>query len=244
MAGKILSIGNSFSEDAHRWLHKLAKDNGVELETVNLFIGGCGLETHWNNLKENRADYDFQPNGNIGERKISIAEALDLEKWDIITIQQVSQLSGVYESYEPYLSSVISIVRKVQPNAKVYIHQTWAYETDSNHGGFVNYNNNQAEMYRAIEQASEKAAKSINAKLLPSGKIIQILRDTVPEFDYKNKGLSLCRDGFHLSLDYGRFTAAATWLKTITGKEIKTSNFEDFNPVLISKIVDVVNKNI
>lgn len=31
---KILFIGNSFSQDAHKWLHKLAKANGVEFETA------------------------------------------------------------------------------------------------------------------------------------------------------------------------------------------------------------------
>ena len=60
---KVLSIGNSFSQDAHKWLHKLAENNGVDLETVNLYIGGCSLGTHWKNAKENNADYEFELNG-------------------------------------------------------------------------------------------------------------------------------------------------------------------------------------
>ena len=48
---RILSIGNSFSQDAHKWLNKLASDNGIELENVNLYIGGCSLETQWYNFK-------------------------------------------------------------------------------------------------------------------------------------------------------------------------------------------------
>lgn len=239
---KVLSIGNSFSEDAHKWLHKLAKANGVEIETVNLFIGGCSIETHWKNAKENNAHYELQINGGENEKKISITEALELKKWDIITVQQVSSLSGMYETYEPYLSSLVSVVRKAQPDAKIYFHQTWAYETDSDHGGFVNYNNNQAEMYRRIIETSENAARAINAELIPSGKVIQTLRKTVPEFNYKNGGLSLCRDGFHLSWDYGRFAAAAIWLHTITGKKINVSNFENFNPELLKKIICVVNE--
>lgn len=239
---KILSIGNSFSQDAHKWLHKLAKVNGVEFETANLFIGGCSLDTHWKNIKENNAHYDLEFNGDGSERKISIAEALELEKWDIITVQQVSSLSGMYETYEPYLSSLVSVVREAQPDAKLYFHQTWAYEIDANHGGFANYNNNQTEMYHRIKDTSEKAAKSICAELIPTGTVIQALRETVPEFDYKNGGLSLCRDGFHLSWDYGRFAAAATWLHTITGKKINASYFEDFNPELLKNIIDIVKE--
>lgn len=238
---KVLSIGNSFSTDAHKWLHKLAKDNGIELETVNLFIGGCSLETHWKNAQENNAHYDLELNGENAERKISIAEALELKKWDIITLQQASSLSGMYETYEPYLSSLVMVVRKAQPDAKIYFHQTWAYETDSDHGGFVNYNNDQKEMYCRIKEACAKAARSINAELIPSGKVIQTLRETVPEFNYKNGGLSLCRDGFHLSLDYGRYAVAAVWLHTIMGGKISAADFEDFNTELLKKIIDVVN---
>ncbi len=241
---QILSIGNSFSQDAHKWLYKLAQDNDINLETVNLYIGGCSLKMHWDNIKSNNATYDFEPNGNCGERKISIMEALKLKKWDIITLQQVSGASGIYETYEPYVSSVVSTIKKEQPNAKIYFHQTWAYEIDADHSDFVNYNNNQNKMYRCIKETSKVVAESINANLIPSGDIIQTLRESIPEFDYKNGGLSLCRDGFHLSLDYGRFAVAATWLRTITGQEIKTSNFEDFNPELICKIINIVNKKI
>lgn len=34
-----MSIGNSFSQDAHNWLHKLAKLSGFDIETANLCIG-------------------------------------------------------------------------------------------------------------------------------------------------------------------------------------------------------------
>ena len=239
---KVLSIGNSFSQDAHKWLHQLAESNGVDLEAVNLYIGGCSLETHWKNAKENNAYYRLEFNGEYSGRSISINEALLLEKWDVVTVQQVSGLSGIYETYEPYLSSLVSVIKAAQPDAKLFFHQTWAYELDSSHSDFVRYGNNQAAMFDCIKKASEKAAESIGAGLIPTGKAIQILRETVPDFDYKNGGLSLCRDGFHLSLDYGRFTAAAVWLYFLSGKQIKTEEFGDFDTLLLRKITDVVNR--
>ena len=48
---KILAIGNSFSEDAARYLHQTAKAAGVDTKVVNLFIGGCPLERHWKNIE-------------------------------------------------------------------------------------------------------------------------------------------------------------------------------------------------
>ena len=49
----VLSIGNSFSQDAHRYLHDFARSEGVDIETVNLFIGGCSLERHYRNMVGN-----------------------------------------------------------------------------------------------------------------------------------------------------------------------------------------------
>lgn len=35
---KILSIGNSFSQDAQRYLHETAKQDGSDLKTVNFSV--------------------------------------------------------------------------------------------------------------------------------------------------------------------------------------------------------------
>lgn len=237
---KVLSIGNSFSQDAHRWLHSLAAANGMDIATFNLYIGGCSLETHWQNFTGNHAFYDLEPNGGECIRKISIRDALAMDKWDVVTVQQVSQLSGIRESYEPWLSCLVREVRKACPEAKLYFHQTWAYEPDSDHGGFANYDRDQEKMHTCILDATTAAARAVSAEIIPVGPVVQVLRKT-PEFDRSAGGRSLCRDGFHLSLDYGRFAAAATWIKTLTGKDIKVQPFEDFDVRLIERIAEVVN---
>jgi len=236
---KVLSIGNSFSEDSHKWLTKLSHTQGEDIQTVNLFIGGCLLELHWTNWVENRKDYDLQINGEDQHEKISLLEALEYDTFDVITLQQGSRHSGVPESYFPYINDLYEVVCQKQPQAKVYFHQTWAYEIDSDHDAFEIYNHSQKEMYDGIVISSEKAAKAIDVDIIPCGKVIQTLRDTVPEFDYKNGGLSLCRDGFHLSENYGRFAAAITWYHTLTGKKITLTEFENFDTGLIQKIIKI-----
>ena len=47
---KVLSIGNSFSMDAQRYLHQLARREGVDLFCMNLYIGGCAQRTHYLNI--------------------------------------------------------------------------------------------------------------------------------------------------------------------------------------------------
>ncbi len=237
---KILSVGNSFSTDAHRFLYRLAHINGIEVKTVNLFIGGCDLKTHWKNAEENNFCYDMEINGNEGTKVVSIAQALNLDKWDIITLQQVSNLSGIFDSTEPYLTNLSQYIRQNQSQAEFYYHQTWAYEIDTKHTGFLNYDNDQAKMHNCIRETAHKAANNIEAKIIPTGDVIQQLRNT-KEFDYKNGGLSLCRDGYHLSNDYGRFAAAATWLHTFTEKEIFCESFDELDIAFIKVILDTVN---
>ena len=241
---KILSIGNSFSQDAHHWLHQLAELNGHDFYTIDLYISGCSLQTHWENHLADIAECELEVNGGPMERYISVTEALKLEDWDIVTLQQASPLSGKWESYEPYLSNLAQLVRSICPRAQIYFHQTWAYEKDATYSGYVHYDNDQQKMYNAIMEASEKAAKKLDVPLIPVGRIIQGLRENLPEFDYGNGGISLNRDGFHLTYDYGRVAAAAVWIKKITGKDVFAKEFQDFDPVILEKICNFVNKEI
>lgn len=221
---KILSIGNSFSQDAHRWLYDICKSAGKEIYNANLYIGGCTLYNHWNKFLSNEAAYEYQIKGET-VKMISLKEALSAEKWDIVTFQQASGHSGRYDTYEPFLSDLYREVRLACQNAKFYFHRTWAYETDFESEAFAFYNNDQHYMYEAICDASKKAAESSKFQIIPSGDVIQYLRDNTNEFDCKNGGLSLCRDGFHLSYIYGRFAAALTWYCTLFGGKAADIDF-------------------
>lgn len=240
---KILSIGNSFSADAHAYLHTLAEQSGEELITVNLAIGGCSLQTHWENIENNNANYLHSINGGEwAEKLVTIEEIIKSERFDAVTLQQVSHFSGQYETYQPYLNNITSYVRKHQPEAKLYIHRTWAYELDSSHEGFLSYERNQKKMYEAICKASESACLAIGATPILAGDVIQALRERIPLFDYSNGGESLCCDGFHMSHTYGRYAVALTWLATLTGKRVAPMPFKELNIHIIAKISDIVNE--
>ena len=43
----ILSIGNSFSPNAQRYLHNIARSDGVIINTFNLYIGRFSLGLVW-----------------------------------------------------------------------------------------------------------------------------------------------------------------------------------------------------
>ena len=97
---KILCIGNSFSCDATRYLHQIARSQKEAWQISNLYIGGCSLEQHYRNmLRENEA-YGLQINGNLSGFYVSLKEALLNRPWDVITIQQASHFSFNKETYE------------------------------------------------------------------------------------------------------------------------------------------------
>lgn len=218
---KLLAIGNSFSEDAiEQNLFELAAAAGHQMVIGNMYIGGCSLERHWGNAQSNKPDYDYRKIGIDGKMtrtaNYTLDKALRDEQWDYVSLQQVSQLSGMYNSFQPYLDSLIAYVRaRVPATTKLIWHVTWAYAQNSTHGGFANYDRNQDKMYRAIVEGAQRLKKE-NAQFslfVPVGTAIQNARTSFV-------GDHLNRDGFHLDLVLGRYTAACTWFECLFGTKV------------------------
>ena len=219
---KILSIGNSFSQDAQRYLYRLAKKAGDNFKTVNLDIGGCSLRTHYLNALEDKANYAFEYNGDYPGLAVSIKQLLISDDWDVITLQQASHFSAHYETYTPYLENLVEYIKKYCPHSKIYIHQTWAYEEGSERLRDIGGYDSADAMFKGIREAYAKAAQSIHADgIIPSGQAM--LNATKMCID------KIHRDTFHASLGAGRYLVALTWYKALTGKDITNNTFDDFD---------------
>lgn len=221
---KVLAIGNSFSQDALEHLYHIAQSAGLEqIVLANLYIGGCSLETHWNNAKHNLAAYSYDKNIDgtwRSQENQTILHGLQDEAWDIITFQQVSGLSGIDSSYQEdnRLTNLINYVHqhKTNPHLKLAWHMTWAYQQDCTKESFARYNNDQLTMYRAIVRATQREIVNNEAFsfLIPTGTAIQNVRTSY-------LGDTLTRDGYHLSLNLGRYIAGLTWFRVLTGQPIE-----------------------
>jgi hypothetical protein len=249
---KILAIGNSFSEDATYYLHKIAKADGINTKVVNLYIGGCSLETHWQNVEQDAKAYLYERDGEATGQYVSIKEALLEEDWDFVICQQASHYSGIQETYYPFITNLFAYIRKYAPKAEHLLHQTWAYEIDSAHDGFASYNHSQQEMHDRLCSAYKRAADELGVTTIPSGDVIQKVRAKEP-FIYEKGGRSLCRDGFHLDFLYGRYLAAATWYEFLFKKSILENSYipetiyapgELADPKLINVIKECVHKEV
>ena len=232
---KILSIGNSFSQDAQRYLYRLAKKAGDNFKTVNLDIGGCTLRTHYLNSLEDKAGYSFEYNGEDVGLKVSIKQLLISDEWDVITFQQASHLSAHYETYTPYLEHLKEYVKKYCPHAKIYMHQTWAYEDGTERLREVGGYDSAEAMFQDIRDAYAKAAQAIQADgIIPCGQAM---------FNATKMGIKkIHRDTFHASLGAGRYLLALAWYKALTGKDITNNDFDDFDEPVSDKVRQIVIK--
>lgn len=214
---KILSIGNSFSEDAQRYLHAMAAHEGIDLLCANLYIGGCTLETHYDNLINETRPYEYSENA-VFLRKSTLKDGIAAHEWDIITLQQASYFSYKDESFYPYINELAAYLRKNCPKAKIYIHETWSYsgkerltaQKFGTHGDMFSY----------VERAYRKAEKEISADgFIPAGETLERLQ---------NRGFDIHRDGSHASLGLGRFAVALTWLGALYGFDVTKASYKEF----------------
>lgn len=258
---RTLSIGNSFSTDALRWLHDLSVAGGQPIETVNLHIGGCSLMQHALNARNNTPNYLLEVNGELVREGVTMQETLEDGEYDVVTLQQASPSSGLLTSYTPYADELADLVRQVQPKARLYVHQTWAYDEDSEHELFIAYNRKQQMMYDKLSQAYDIMAMALDASIIPTGDLIQELRESpyfakdgaVPcsydvdeelsEFPAESEDTStppsLTRDGFHLNLYYGRYAAACVWYAALTGSASADVDWIPPKPVQLPKNQDL-----
>lgn len=215
---KVLSIGNSFSQDAQRYLSRIAAAHGIQMKNVNLYIGGCTLRTHYLNMLDDLRAYEFQYCGEGCGIKVSIREALISDEWDYVTLQQASHKSYDYSTYTPYIEALKEYVKRYCPHAKILIHNTWAYADASERLMSRGYESGEA-MLADVVSAYAQAAKAIDADgIIPSGQaLMAALRLGMP---------SVHRDNFHASFGFGRYLLGLVWLKKLTGVDISNDTFD------------------
>ncbi len=233
---KILSIGNSFSDDAQRYLRQIAMNEEIEIETLNLCIGGCSLERHADNIKTGKREYLFHYNGDLEcDDLITIDEGILMREWDIVTLQQVSTDSFKEASFYPYIYEVANYVRAKLPNAKIYIHQTWAYEHDCQRVFEVTEGKGAEFMLDGIRRSYGRAKNEIGAEgIIPSGELMEIL--------YKNGATKIYRDSFHASYGLGRYALGLLWFKLFTGRSVLNNSFQALDEYVSESDLDIARR--
>lgn len=183
---RLLTIGNSFSQDATAFLAKLAEADGNKLILKVAVIGGSPLQLHWDKAQQHERD-PKDPSGLYSSGK-GLKEILQDGPHDFVTIQQRSLSSHDVNTYRPYAANLRDYVKQHAPQAELLLHETWAYRMDDPRFSAAKPTpgepRTQREMYEQLAQAYRMIASELGVRLIPVGDAF-FAADTDPTWGYQ-----------------------------------------------------------
>lgn len=239
---KLLSISNSYGKNALWELYDICKAEGVkEIDIAVMYIAGCSLDKHWENIQNNNAAYEVFRNNNgtwVSTQNCSIDSLLSEGDWNVITTQNSSGLSGNADGYSN-LNNVADYIKEKCPNSKLVWHQIWGYQSGSKWLTSNLYNGDENLMYNSI-------VDRVNDTVIPSGKFDSVVPVGTAVMNARTSNLKNevhIDDGSHLSEDLGYYIAAFTWYCHLTGQDVYDTNFA-VNGMLSSSELNVVVESV
>ena len=223
---RILSIGNSHTRYPSKYVPYIVNAAGIDKTKLCWYIlyqGSSSLE-YWAGIYEggtNRALEDT----NVGTLSISrtsgtMAELLS-QDWDVITLQQVSTNLYDYNTFEPYLTTLINAIKRHCPKAAIAWQFGWQDSDYFNpNGGIINYSNKFNSIIDAVKKVV--ALNGIDI-IIPSGMAIENARFTSLNIDNYN----LTEDTNHLAAGVGKYIGAGTWFQTLIAPVFNKSFYGD-----------------
>ena len=191
---------------------------------------------HFRNLMGDKKNYEFEINGYATGLFVSIKDALLSREWDYVSLQQVSQHSVDYATFQPFLNELSAYVKKYAPTAKQILHQTWGYRPESKNLQNLGYACHE-DMFKDVEKSYVQAAKVIGTDIIiPSGAVMNRL--------LKNGFETIHRDAVHASYGIGRYALGLTWYKKLTGNPIDNNSFRDFDEEITPEEIEIIKKSV
>lgn len=199
----LLGIGNSFTENMLLLLPYLLPHQGSgELDVAYLYRPGATLDQYCETMKQGGREcslFEFDPESGAWQetQHVRIDSVLRIKPWDVITLQQASGTSGLYDTVKPNLQMMLDSIEYYLPLARIAWHATWSYSRNSSHPNFSNYDFSQLKMDYAIEQTTLAVRNDFADRIdmiIHSQQLIKRLRQTA-----LNDSLDLTSDGYHLS---------------------------------------------
>ena len=155
----------------------------------------------------------------------------------MITVQQAIHESFNPTTYTPYGEELAEYIRSKVPTARLIVHQTWAYEKDSERLHQVAGYDRAEDMLTDVVKCYADFAARIHADgIIPSGEMFgALLKGGIPQIH---------RDTFHASLGAGRYALALLWYRMLTGRSVLDNPFCDFDQPVDQKTVDLIKATV
>ncbi|NND07013.1 MAG: DUF4886 domain-containing protein [Saprospiraceae bacterium] len=195
----VLTIGNSFANNACKYLEEIVQSvTHCHILITKANIGGCSLEKHANLIEACEQDPGLKPYGNTH----SLKDLLLQDKYDYITIQQVSSQSFMAHTFEPHANKLINYISKYAPGAQVLVHQTWAYSPDAER--LLEWNLSRQSMHDSLVHNYTVLSQKYDLGMLPSGSAF------FHSFNKRSNYKLWSSDGYHAN-ENGCYLAGCVW---------------------------------
>jgi hypothetical protein len=184
---RLLTVGNSFSANATRYLGDLAKAGGHTLIHQPLVLPGASFQDQV--AKARKHEEAPKSKSGLYANGLGLKEALRKETWDYVTIQQASIKSADFRTYQPYAGWLRNYIAKHAPQANLLIHQTWAYRIDDPRflkpSGKEGEPQSHEQMYRDLTSAYDRVSAELGGTIIPVGDAFYAA-DTDPAWGFKH----------------------------------------------------------
>lgn len=225
---KVLTIGNSFAQNASTYATEIAYANGEELTFGYLMFPSCTIDMHYEAaaadrhifrfkvttpdnmrgtlLKDYPADQNFDQD--LPETAASIKEALEYTDWDIIVFQQESASARDIGTFGN-LGNLIEYVRGICPDAGLMFHEVWRWGEWGE------------DQFDLIKSNSETVAAQYGLEIIPSGLAFEYARDALGSDIIVNEN-----DGHYQHANtYGMYIAGCAYVGAIFDIEVSPNTF-------------------
>ena len=232
----ILMVGNSFCFYFCDELYGMLEAAGIKARVCNVYYSGCKLEQHWTWWKGNVSNYDFIVNDESGKNKTEGANleyCLSQGNWDVITLQEGSAKmrkgtpAAELAISAQYRQDLYGLFADKFPLAKLYWHQTWAYQVGFDRDSYQVDGAEQSAYHERQREYALSVCQENNVTRIPSGDAWKIVRDG----GYDDLCARLAKDNgigdFYHDGDIGggQFLNACVWFETLTGQSCIGNTF-------------------
>ncbi len=203
---RLLSIGNSYSQDALAYVPFIMRNMGVDvdLQIGILMQSSATLAMHVDNFEKDTAAYTFYLyNGGSSWQKLgkkTIQWALNNYQWDIVSLQQGAGGAFRWSTIQPYLNKLINFISAYDTEPiKLIWYQSQSRPAQSNSG--ANWDDETiTEHYMSTAEVSKRIMEETACEILvPVGTAIQNARSVMSIKalgDYANNPLNTSGLGY------------------------------------------------
>ncbi len=218
MRRKILFLGGEDVGCCLRLFAKIAKADGEMFKIGVLVCDNDSLENFAINIRTGEEKFDFLyfeegRHREVTYENFSVQRAVKWDDWDIFAIGQKVGLSGIEESYEPFLKDIVGFVREHLPGAAFVLTEPHSFDEKFKGVKFAKYGYSSENMRRSVKKAVESRIKADNIDyILPIGEAWSRLKKAETHKNIKSDDEHGGREGNYL------FGALA--YEMITGRDI------------------------